>query len=475
MTTQENPTEVRIFNEIIDMRRNYLGIHDWGHPRYPIYPYPARLCLLSDMNRVYVLREIGNMEKYLEIEREINSMPGKDPSPVDKCIYEMTIWTQESIKNMKPIETDSTKEKIVLSLLCYGKDYTDKCLNYAFKSMMSEGNLKALCQEKTVIFHIQTDEKSKNTIENSPIVTKMKALGAIFEYCLMSDSLVEQIDFSSVYWLVGAAATLGIEYARANRAGFHHTYPDIVYNDIFFSELVRVSKQQSSILSPAHRSDQATFLPSLKPYETDEAISIPSADLMALGLNAMHMCHWPTMVNNRTANWVYPQSHTVIWETPAMVYFNCPHLNALWLSPDVISAAPQRFYISLDSELDFLCQGDNFYIPQEDDYLYLVEFSNQGKQKVEDFFLESGLYANYFWKLSTNRDNFKFFTRPMKTKINRALRTNAQNVMDESAVVNEMVFLFNTIQSKDPGVGTTLIRPRTHLNRIFGLTQKSPD
>ena len=67
--------------------------------------------------------------------------------------------------------------------------------------------------------------RATELFETAPIVNKIKALGVHFEYCVIPDSLMKQIDVSSVYWLVGAAATLGIEYARACNAAFHHTYP----------------------------------------------------------------------------------------------------------------------------------------------------------------------------------------------------------------------------------------------------------
>ncbi len=59
----EQMPDFKIFNEIIEQRREFLGISAWGHPRYETYPYPQRLCLLSDMNRVYILREIGDLKK----------------------------------------------------------------------------------------------------------------------------------------------------------------------------------------------------------------------------------------------------------------------------------------------------------------------------------------------------------------------------------------------------------------------------
>lgn len=469
MTFDQSSVDFRVFNDIIQMRRHFLGIHDWGHPRYPFYPYPQRLCLLSDMNRVYVLRELGNMEKFIELEEEILKMPGKENSPQDKCIFDMAVWTDEAIKSMQEFKSD--KEKVILTLLVYGKEYTKKCLDIMLKSLMTPGNLPALCQEKQVLFHVQTDDK--DGFEAAPIVSKIKALGAHFEYAEIPDTLVKQIDSATVYWMIGAAATIGIEYARKCNAAFHHCYPDIVYSDKFFSELLRLSKVWDSVLAPAHRGDESVLLPSIKPYESEECISVPSSDLVALGLNAIHMCHWPSIVNNRPAMWSYPQTHSLIWETQLFMHFNCPHLNAWWLSKETVEKSPQRFYISLDSELDFLCEGENYYIPQENDELYMVEFSNQGKQKVEDSYFDASAYGQFFWRLSTNRDNFKFFVRGMKAKVNRTIRPENPNTMDENNCMNEKVYLINTIQSKDPGVGTTLTRPRTHLNRIYGITQKA--
>ncbi len=467
----EQMPDFKIFNEIIEQRREFLGISAWGHPRYETYPYPQRLCLLSDMNRVYILREIGDLKKYIEYEETINKMMLKDPSPQDVCILHMAKWTQATIDYMEPIKSD--KEKVVLSLLVYGQEYTEKCINVVFKSLMAEGNLPALCKEKTVILYIQSDEEGKLRIENSKnhIIAKMKEIGVEFQYAIIPDSLMKLIDQGSVYWLVGAAATVGLEYARINNAAFHHSYPDIIYSDKFFSELLRLSKTHKSILSPAHRTDQAVILQEMKKYETNECITVPSEDLVALSLNCQHMCHWPTLVNHRPSMWAYPQHHYLLWESHQFVHFNCPHLNAIWLSAETITKTPQRFYISLDSELDFICEDENYYIPQEMDDLYLVEFSNQGKAKVEDMFLNQENYAAYFWKLSTNRDNLKFFTRGMKLKINRNIRPATPATMDENNTMNEKVFLYNTIISKDPGPGTTLTRPRTHQGRLYGITQ----
>ena len=467
MFDPSNP-DFRVFNDIIEMRQNFLGMKDWSHPRYGVYDYPQRLCLLSDMNRVYILRELGSIPKFLELENEINKMPGKEPSPQDICIYDMAIWIQDAINTMTVFQ--SGKEKVVLSLFVYGEDYANKCINYMLKSLMADENLPVLCKEKQAIFHVQTDIKTCKILESAPIVQQIKTLGAHFEYCIIPDSLKEQMDVTSIYWMVGATATAGLEYARKNNAAFHHSYPDIIYSNKFFSELLRLTKTCNSILAPAHRGDEMVILPALKPYENQDNISVPSADLLAIGLNGIHMCHWPSIVNNRPGAWMYPQTHSLIWETQQFVHFNCPHLNALYLSKEVVAKSPQRFYISLDSELDFLCEGDDFYIPQENDELYLVEFSNQGKQKVEDMFLDSPNYAQYFWRLSTNRDNFKFLIRGMKLKINRDVRPIRPNTMEEQSTMNEKVFLINTIQSKDPGVGTTLTRPRTHLGRIYGLT-----
>ncbi len=467
----ETDPDFKIFEEIINLRRDFLGIREWGHPRYQHYQYPQRLCLLSDMNRVYTLREVGDIKKYIDYENVINAMAGKQSSPQDDCILKMANWLDGAIKTIVPIFSE--KERIVISLLAYGKDYIGKCTNYMMKSLMAPGNLPALCKEKQVIFHVQTDEASKKLLQDSVVVKNIEDLGVVFEYAVMPELLMATIDPASIYWLVGAAATLGIEFARASSAAFHHSYPDIIYSNLFFTELLRLTKLSPSILAPAHRTDESILLPSLKPYETEEHISVPSADLVALDLNALHMSHFPGVVNNRPGMWHYPTNHNLMWETHMFLHFNCPHLNALWLAESVVAKSPQRFYISLDSELDFLCEGEDYYIPQENDNLYLTEFSNQGKMKVEDLYGSALSYAQYFWKLSTNRDNFKFFIRGMKLRINRNIRPIPQNCMEETSAMQEKVYLINTIQANDPGVGTTLTRPRTHVNRIYGITARA--
>ena len=66
------------------------------------------------------------------------------------------------------------------------------------------------------------------------------------------------------------------------------------------------------------------------------------------------------------------------------VHFNCPHLNAIWLSAETIAKSPKRFYISLDSELDFMCEGENYYIPQERDDLYLASNKSSSSSTVNE-------------------------------------------------------------------------------------------
>jgi hypothetical protein len=338
------------------------------------------------------------------------------------------------------------------------------------KSLMAEGNLPFITKHKHVIFYVQTNTAGRDTIEKSDITWKMKALGVHVQYVIISDDLISLItNDTAVYWMLGAAASLGIQYARKAGAAFHHSYPDFIYSDRFFSELFRLSQTHKSILTPGHRADESQFLPSLESY-TSEVISVPAADLVALHMNHIHINAWSCVVNNRMANRWYPQKHILIWESDDTIYFNCPHASVMWLAYEVIKDIQPRYFMTLDSELDLICKEGDFYIPQRCDDLYSVEFSNQARAPVQDLWVKTDDYTKYMWSVITHRDLIKFFVRAMEVPINRAIRPlPANQMLSKEQIFVERGTLYNAIVANDLYDGVILGRPRWHVGKIFRM------
>lgn len=196
-------------------------------------------------------------------------------------------------------------------------------------------------------------------------------------------------------------------------------------------------------------------------------LSIPSPDLLAHHMNCLHLAAWSYLVNNRQYAWSYPQNHVLIWESPNSITINSPHLNALWLDFSVIKDLPARFYWTLDSEMDLICKGEDFYIPQECDDLYQAELSPPDRQAIADTYVEAITCARQLWAALTHRDTLKFFLRGMQTKLNPEIR-KCGKPLSTNLIASETNYLFNTILSCDPYAGGDLLVSRTHEGRFYG-------
>lgn len=467
--------DFKVYKEVMDCVGRYMAQVDCRHERYELFPYPERLGELSDLLRKHVLREEGNIDLYLKLEADIDALPlinGKPPrqkSQFDDTIIKIISWLKKSIEEIRPVSTVSHKDKIIISLGIWGESYTRKFVDYTLKSLMADGNFPALVKSKHVVLYMQTSEATRDVIEYSDIALQMKAIGVHLQYKIIPDEIVNAlINDTYVYWMLGAVASLGIQYARKSQAAFHHAYPDMIYSDKFFSELLRLSQNHRAILAPGHRADESQLLPSIASYGDDKRISIPAADLMAHHMNCMHINGWSCIVNKRPKNWHFPEKHTLIWESEDTIYFDCPHASVLWFSYEVIKDIEPRYFMTLDSELDLICKGQDFYIPQECDELYSAEFSGQSRSPVSDLWTKAEGYASYMWSVITHRDLLKFFIRGMRVPVNRKIRPLSSNhTLFNDRILIERNFLVNNIVAHDMYEGVTLGRPRYHEGRVF--------
>lgn len=443
----------------------YIGAPIERKKAFENKPYPQRLFILSDLIKQFILREIGDIKLYLKLDKQLSEFEYKGqkahiPHQHDKTIRMMMEWLDgemDKIDTLVPQE-----EELVISILVWGKDYTDKMLRTTLKSLLSYGNLPAV-KDHSIVIYIQTDEKTRDYLEKQPIVKKIRALGILFDYAIIPEELIKMLKGDmATYWMVGAAASLALHYAKQLKAAFHHSYPDIIYSENFFSNLFKLAKDHYSILAPAARSDEGLLLQELEKYETEDKICIPVADLMALHLNCMHISWIYKIVNNRESAWLYPASHTLIWESENKVYFDSPHLNALWLSYDVLRNIPRRYFMTLDSELDRICYGKNYYIPQEQDDMYLVEVSEQGRARLDEGSGNKEFYADYIWSNIQQRDLLKFAITGMKIPINREIRPVPANALSDEQITIEKESLFNHLIQSDPYKEFNFRVPRTH-------------
>lgn len=462
----ENMPDYPIYQAIMTAVDEYTGQQGNKQPRYEFYDYPQRLTVLSEMLKLHILREHGDIKKYIELQERVFSLSPGHSRKTDIGLVQIVKWLDRELDAIKIVTPE--KDTVVISLLAFGDIYIQKMLDFTFKSMMAVHNLPSLVMEKKVIMYIQTDQESMEKIKASEIYTAMKAIGVLFDFALFPKEVRDELKSPDIiYWILGAAASLGLQYAKSMQAAFHHSYPDIIYSDKYFTELWRLSKDHHAVLLPGMRADEVLLNPLLTPYTTDKSLSVPSPDLMALHMNCLHAVAWPYVVNNRKRAYLYPRSHVHIWEGKDAIEINCPHLNAIWLDYTVLKDLRKRFYMTFDSELDMVCRGENYYIPQESDEIYQLDLSEPDRAALTDGYCDVLACADYMWRIVTHRDCMKFFMRGARIKINREIRPVKDNTMSSGQIVNDKRFLFNAIQSIDPYAHIQLAQSRAHVGKLF--------
>ncbi len=157
----------------------------------------------------------------------------------------------------------------------------------------------------------------------------------------------------------------------------------------------------------------------------------------------------------------------MVYESEEFAHFNSPHVMAHWLDASIIKNIPTRYFMTLDSEMDFVCKGQEYYMVQEDDEIYQVELSAPDRQGRDDNFVDSQGAAEILWNCVSHRDTMKFFFREMRVKINREIRPLPYNVMAKNHVEVLQINLYNKILASDPYLGIELARGRTHNGYLF--------
>ena len=309
---------------------------------------------------------------------------GKQFSKNDAALLEMAEWLDQQIKALPEGPKDSALPNSVICMLAWGHKFISKMLSVTFKSLMADGNLPSLCAAKKVVLYIQTDNAGKGMIELAPIVEEMKALGIHFKLLFCPTPYWRRMTINcSIGWSDWERALDLLTQGTSTRISI---IPIPTLSTIkSSSEVLRLTAKTEIILGPGYSVDENVFRPTLANYESDDSISVPCADLAALTLNALHMSCYPFVVNNRPVPYAFPRSHSLIWEGQDAAYINCPHMNAYWLSAKTLKKLPaDRYYISLDSEMDLMCADQDFYIPQAEDKLFMQQLVEQSRYQLND-------------------------------------------------------------------------------------------
>jgi hypothetical protein len=404
----------------------------------------------------FLLHRIGDYKKYLRFTRQLNRL-GFPESQEDSFLQTLAEYYADELPRIEMLAAEYRKTisgkqpPILLAVLVWGEKYISPMLEWALPSFMSEGNLDALLNEREVILLFHTNEEGRKIISDAPIIQEIQRRGAQIRFLMLHQPLLSRVGElgNNKYWHLGMVQSLHLYYAQALDADFHIMLPDKIYASRYFTNLLRLSKTSDVVLQGSFRTRSDQMLPALLPYRQGDVLTISAADLAALSLNHLHPCSVPLFMNYRLPGDHWPAFHALLWEGKDELHLISPHQDMVFLSRKVIAGLPQRFYFTLDSEIDKIIPEDcSVACPKAEDGLVLIEFSPcemytaPGQVNVRNL-------ALIFWQRVESMKHLRFFEQDIVFPINPSLRAPA-SVMSRDAIEREKKFIRSAVRVFHP-------------------------
>lgn len=351
----------------------------------------------------YLLKEKGDWRGYLSL-FETGAI---DASLFLKKLIRYYATGIESFKNITPIN-----EGVLLALSVWGDEYLHRFLHFCLPSLLEEKNIVALKSRKASMF-IHTDSKGQEAICNHPILPELLKHGIQIQMMLLDEELLEMTIHNNKYWHLGMTQSLHLQYAKALGMEYHLMMPDVVYSSEYFQKLFDLQKPiiTHSLIS----ADQATL--SLEGYREGMRLNIPAAELMSLSLLHSH-AHMESYLIKQ--NRKLPRGHILIFEGKDTVHIMSPHQTIAFMSREYILQIPDRFFFTLDSELDKITDFP-LYSPDAKDALVAVEIRGNVQAMARKEINTSSEYCQNFLNRIPSKALHKLFLQGMAMPIERKL------------------------------------------------------
>lgn len=399
-----------------------------------------------------VLRYNGNTQGYKKAATQLHEVLGYAPA---YSVYTVSLcdYFDEACKTF-PTEPvfDGGKRIIVFSLLCWGESYISNLLHFCFASLLAEGNIPSLSKERDIIIAIHTDEKSAEIISKHSVTHRLLLHGVHLQYFLLSDNLISTVnsDPNNKYWLLGVSQTLHMLYAKRLNADLHVSAPDEVYSSEFFSNILQKVRAGAKVITQStFRSDIDKMLPLIEGYRKDSIISINTPQLAAHALNNAHPSVERVKINNRPSNLHWPASHQLLWEGEDVLHVVCPHQHPVFISAEIIFRLKDRYYHTLDSELEKIVPEDcPVECPKAVDNMMMVELSPADQFPPQPY-VDIEQYCNHFWQRIGTPKLIKFFNLETVLRIDNTIR-QCSNPMSKKEIRNTQKIIRTNVDVSCP-------------------------
>lgn len=354
-----------------------------------------------------LLRQTGDWRSYVAL---MNS----DAIDAPPFFRKMMNYYEAGIKSFEDIKPE--KEGLLVATSVWGSHYISRFLTLCIPSLLEKRNLDALQKKKARIF-IHTNVDGRDTICNHPVIAKLINSGILVQVMLLNDDVLEMISAvsNSKYWHLGMTQSMHLQYAKSLNIDYHLMMPDMVYSAGYFERLFALDKP--IITHGCISCDQSTM--PFDEYKTGLALAIPAKTLMTLALLHVHpRANYHFVKQNKKL----PRIHLLIFEGKDEVSIMSPHQSIAYMSKEVIGNIPDRFFFTLDSELDKLAGEKDIYTPCAKDALVMSEVSAENVEIYErKETADVAEYCNVFRQRIPEKSLYKLFMQEMSFPIERTM------------------------------------------------------
>lgn len=285
------------------------------------------------------------------------------------------------------------KKPFLMGMSVWGA-YIDTFLKWTLPSLMTAGNLPALCKKYHVLIDIHTDAAGGDYIRSRlPFIA-----GVDFRVALDVDLQEEK------YTQLGRHQHSDLREAKRIGADYHLLMPDFIYSENCFAGVISASKKHKAIARLVMSTTQEEITQELNYYRNDGALSVAANHLATLGIKHIHsgVKHWFASRES------YPNTHVLAWQSENLLHMCSPHCSPVFIANEVIHI-PSSIK-SLDSILDQIITGD-IYCTKPDDGIVIIEMSPKSNRRPNDNRIDIVEFCRIFrWDTNNSARQWALFT-----------------------------------------------------------------
>lgn len=330
----------------------------------------------------------------------------------------------------------------------WGQSYTDLFLKVALPSLLTEGNMGALRDQKGSLYRILTKSADAERMRQSTIFQRLQ------DFIAVDVVLIDTIEVQRKHCALTECHKLAVATADEAKAALIFLSPDAVWSDGAFRKIVElISKGKRVVMIAGIRILKETFTPAfLREYLASDGLSaaISSRDLVKLALQHLH-----------------PYSRSLFWDaaetnfSPSHFYWNVPDegmlLRCFHLHPFAVNPQLRGQSVAITVDHDYFSRAcpnlSDTYIVEDSDELIGIELSAISDASTQTIL--KGTKQRYNIIDVANR--VKSYTTPFhRNFIGRTIRFHYQDfsprwkVVEEGSdrIVSELLFTLNCTEKE---------------------------